>query len=337
MSEVRVLVTGGAGFLGSAYIRAHLERGGGPVLNLDRLTYAGSRARLADVEEDPRYRFVRADVCNRDAVRATLRDFAPSRVVHFAAESHVTRSEDAPDHFRRTNVEGTRVLLEEAAAAGAARCVHISTDEVYGPRAEGAFAEEDKPAGDGAATSPYAKSKALADDLAREFRAGMEVVVVRPTNCFGHWQHPEKAVARWVARGLSGRPLPVWGDGEHVRQWLSAEDLAAAILLLFEAAAPEPVYNVGPRHDPEIRNAELARWIAARLGAPAGAVVLTDYDRPQHDRRYAVDPRRIESLGWQAKDVWTRLGETIDWYRSAEAWWKPLLTEAESIYEDLPG
>jgi dTDP-glucose 4,6-dehydratase len=331
------LVTGGAGFLGSHFVRAWLRQGLGEVVDIDLLTYAGSEARLEDVRGEGRYRSVKADVADSGAVDSVLSEASPQLVVHFAAESHVTRSERDADRFHRTNVEGTRVVLEAAAAHGVERFIHISTDEVYGPVLEGAFREEDKDAGDGQATSPYAKSKALADDLARSFR-GLEVVVLRPTNCFGPWQFPEKAFARWVTRGFRGEPLPVWGDGLQVRQWLAADDLAAAALLVASAVRPEPVYNVGPRHDPEVTNLALARWVGEYLGLPPERVVLTEYDRPDHDRRYAVDPSRIEGLGWRPSDPWEAFAATVEWYRGAEWWWQPLVEEAESIYsDDRPG
>jgi len=329
-----MLVTGGAGFLGSHFIRSWMSAEPGHVVNYDLLTYAGSPERLADVARDDRYRFVRGDVADREAVRAALRDAQAGLVVHFAAESHVTRSETDPEGFRRTNVEGTRVMLEEAASAGVRRFVHISTDEVYGPILEGAFREEDKEPGEGQATSPYAKSKAAADDLALGFDADMEVVLVRPTNAFGPWQFPEKALPRWITRALRGEPLLVWGDGLYVRQWLYAEDLAEALRLVLGAASPDPVYNVGPRHEPEITNLDLARWVLEHLGLPAERLELTAYDRPDHDRRYAVDPSRIEALGWKPADPWERFAETLDWYRANDEWWRPLVAEAESIYRD---
>jgi dTDP-glucose 4,6-dehydratase len=225
-------------------------------------------------------------------------------------------------------------MLETASKHGVRRFVHISTDEVYGPILEGAFREEDKEPGDRQATSPYAKSKAVADDVAREFDSDMEVLLVRPTNCFGPWQYPEKAFARWIARALTGQPLLVWGDGLYVRQWLYAKDLSEAIGLALEAEKPEHVYNVGPRHEPEITNVALARWLLEQLELPEDRLVFTDYDRPDHDRRYSVDPSRIESLGWKSGDTWEEFVKTLGWYRSNTDWWKPLMAEAESIYAD---
>ena len=330
----RVLVTGGAGFLGSHFIRHWLGSGKGPVLNVDALTYAGNETRLADARSHADYSFAQADVRDREEIAARLAGFRPDVVVHFAAESHVTRSEDAAEHFWSTNVDGTTTMLEAAAERGVSRFVHISTDEVYGPITEGAFQEDQKETGEGRATSPYARSKAVADDVARSFTERLPVVVLRPTNCFGPWQFPEKAFARWVTRALSGRPIPVWGDGLYVRQWLHAQDLARAIEMVVESEAPDPVYNVGPKHTPEVTNLDLARWLTTYLGLPGERVVLTAYDRPDHDRRYAVDPGGIEALGWRPGELWKGLAATVDWYRESEAWWRPLLAEAESIYSD---
>ena len=329
-----LLVTGGAGFLGSHFLRRWLRSNRGPAVNVDLITYAGNEARLADVASDSAYRFVRADLRERDRIEMLVRDVRPDVVVHFAAESHVTRSEGDPDRFWSTNVEGTGTLLAASAEAGVSRFVHISTDEVYGPITTGAFTEEQKEPGEGRATSPYARSKAVADDVALSFRDRLDVVALRPTNCFGPWQFPEKAFARWVTRALSGRPIPVWGDGLHVRQWLRAEDLTRAIEMVIDTASPDPVYNVGPRHSPEVTNLDLATWVIEYLGLPPERLILTAYDRPDHDRRYAVDPGRIEALGWRPGDLWKGLSDTVDWYRASETWWRPLVAEAESIYSD---
>lgn len=331
----RVLVTGGAGFIGSHFVRLLLRSDSSDaerIVNVDLLTYAGDLRRLADAEADPRYRFVRADVSDADAVAAVFAGERPRTVVHFAAESHVTRSENEPDLFHRTNVRGTAALLEAAVAAGVERFVHISTDEVYGPILEGSFGEDDKLPGDEQARSPYSSSKALADDLARSFADRIPVVVLRPTNAFGPWQFPEKALARWVSRALAGKSLPVWGDGLYVRQWLAAQDLAAAVALVLEAPDPAPVYNVGVLHEPEITNLQLARFVLEHLGLPADRLVMTAYDRPDHDRRYCVDVGRIEGLGWRPGEVWSRLAATVDWYAANRGWWESLVAEAESIY-----
>jgi len=335
MRDKRVLVTGGAGFLGSHFVRHALESGASEVSNVDLLTYAGDRSRLSEIEAESRYAFVQADVASPKTMRDVFEEHRPQAVVHFAAESHVTRSETAPDLFHRTNVEGTRVLLEAAAAAAELeRFLHISTDEVYGPAIEGAFGEEDKMPGDSQATSPYAKSKALADDLALSYASQLPVVVARPTNAFGPWQYPEKVFPRWITRALTGQPIPVWGDGLYVRQWLYAEDFARAIGLLLARGEPGEAYNVGPTHDPEITNIALARWLVTYLDLPEEQMQMTEYDRPDHDRRYAVDSSKARALGWSPGDVWSQFSTTVEWYRAHQDWWKSHIAEAESIYTD---
>jgi dTDP-glucose 4,6-dehydratase len=334
MNWERILVTGGAGFLGSHFVRLALDNDVKKLANLDALTYAGDLQRLADLEGDPRYRFVKGDVGSEVDVRSLLAEFQPDAVVHYAADSHVTRSESDPDQFYRTNVEGTRVVFEAAVAAGVRRVVHVSTDEVYGSIVEGAFREEDKVPGDGQASSPYAKSKALADDLARSYADRLEVIVARPTNAFGPWQFPEKVFPRWVTRALRGEPLLVWGDGLYVRQWLYAEDFARAIKLLLEEGEPGEVYNVGPRHEPEITNLDLARWLVDYLGLSEDRIEMTAYDRPAHDRRYAVDSQKVRALGWEPGDVWAQMTKTVEWYRNNPKWWERHIAEAESIYSD---
>lgn len=328
------MVTGGAGFLGSHFVHYILGGDIAQLVNLDALTYAGDLQRLADLEGDSRYRFVNGDVCSEVDVRSMLAEFRPDAVVHYAADSHVTRSESDPDQFYRTNVEGTRVVFEGAVATGVRRVVHVSTDEVYGSIVEGAFREGDKLPGDGQASSPYAKSKALADDLARSYSDKLEVIVARPTNAFGAWQFPEKVFPRWVTRAMRGEPLLVWGDGLYVRQWLYAEDFARAIKLLLEEGEPGEVYNVGPRHEPEITNLDLARWLVDYLGLPEDRIEMTAYDRPAHDRRYAVDSQKIRAFGWEPGDVWAQMTKTVEWYRSNPKWWERHIAEAESIYSD---
>lgn len=334
MQGKSIVVTGGAGFLGSYFVRHALGEGAGLVVNVDALTYAGDLRRLTGVADDPRCAFVRADVASAPEIAAVFQVYRPDLVVHYAAETHVTRSESDPGRFWRTNLEGTRVVLDAALAQGVGRVVHVSTDEVYGPILDGAFTEEDKQPGEGSASSPYARSKALADDLARSYAERLDVVVVRPTNAFGPHQFPEKAFPRWIVRGLRGDVLPVWGDGLYVRQWLHAGDFAAAVGLAATVGVPGGVYNVGPRHSPEITNLDLVRWLVGRLDLPEERIVMTAYDRPAHDRRYCVDATRMMALGWHPGDVWEQLGATVDWYRDHEDWWGPHLAEAESIYAD---
>jgi len=304
-------------------------------VNLDAETYAADERRIQGVGPDIETRHI--DICDVSAVRAELARSRPRAVVHFAAETHVTRSETDPEAFFRTNVEGTQNVLEAAEAQGVDLVVHVSTDEVYGPAKEQPFKEDDKPNGEGDATSPYARSKALADDLARDFGTRLPVVVVRPTNCFGPWQHPEKAIARWTTRALNDEKLPVWGDGGYVRDWMFVDDACSAIELLLDDPPPSGVYNIGPENEP-VSNLEIARTIAVGAGVPADHVYLTDYDRPDHDRRYSVDSSRMRALGWSPSvDIEAGIRATVDWYRHNRGWWEPLLDQAESLYEDADG
>ena len=326
----RVLVTGGLGFIGSAFVRA-LAADGRRVLNVDLDTYAGDERRIAGVG-DGMVETMRLDVASPE-LAGVVREERPALVVHFAAESHVTRSEDAPEVFFHANVEGTRVVLDAAEAAGC-RVLHTSTDEVYGPCPADPFREEDKLPGEGLATSAYARSKALADDLARSYAERVDVVVARPTNCIGPWQHPEKAVPRWATRALRGERLPVWGDGEQVRDWMFVEDAVSALRLLAERGERGEVYNVGPQAE-GVPNVEIARAIARSAGQDEASVYLSHYDRPQHDRRYAVATDRIAGLGWHAsRSLEAAIAETVEWYRENEAWWSPLVPDAEQLYAD---
>jgi dTDP-glucose 4,6-dehydratase len=326
----RVLVTGGLGFIGSAFVRA-LAADGERVLNVDLDTYAGDERRIAGVA-DGLVETVRLDVASPE-MADVVRGEQPSLVVHFAAESHVTRSEDAPEVFFHANVEGTRVVLDAAEAAGC-RVLHMSTDEVYGPCPGDPFREEAKLPGEGLATSAYARSKALADDLARSYADRVDVVVARPTNCIGPWQHPEKAVPRWATRALRGARLPVWGDGAQVRDWMFVEDAVSALRLLAGRGERGKVYNVGPKAE-GVPNVEIARAVARAAGQDEGAVYLSHYDRPQHDRRYAVATDRIAALGWRAsRSLEAAIAETVDWYRAHEAWWSTLVPDAEKLYAD---
>jgi dTDP-glucose 4,6-dehydratase len=326
----RVLVTGGLGFIGSAFVRA-LAADGERVLNVDLDTYAGDERRIAAVGEGM-VETVRLDVASPE-LAGVVREERPELVVHFAAESHVTRSEDAPEVFFHANVEGTRVVLDAAEATGC-RVLHMSTDEVYGPCPADPFREADKLPGEGLATSAYARSKALADDLARSYAERVDVVVARPTNCIGPWQHPEKAVPRWATRALRGERLPVWGDGEQVRDWMFVEDAVSALRLLAERGERGEVYNVGPQAE-SVPNVEIARAIARAAGQNEASVYLSHYDRPQHDRRYAVATDRIAGLGWRAsRSLEAAIAETVEWYRENEAWWSTLVPDAEQLYAD---
>jgi dTDP-glucose 4,6-dehydratase len=327
----RVLVTGGLGFIGSAFVRA-LAADREAVLNVDAGTYAGDERRLAQVDPDL-VETVRMDVCDPGLAELVRRE-RPPLVVHFAAETHVTRSEDAGETFFRTNVDGTRGVLDAALAAGVERVVHISTDEVYGPCPGDPFREDQKLPGEGLATSAYARSKAVADDVARSYAGRLAVVTARPTNCIGPWQHPEKAVPRWATRALRGERLPVWGDGQQVRDWMFVDDAVSGLRVLAERGEPGAAYNLGPAGE-AVPNVEIARMVARAAGAGEDAVYLSAYDRPQHDRRYAVSTERVAALGWVAtRTVAEAVAETVAWYRDHTEWWQTLVPEAERLYAD---
>ena len=333
MRGKRVLVTGGAGFLGSHFVRRCLERGAAKVHNLDCLTYAGDLTRLIDVEHDDRYTFIHGDASIQRDVHAAFRQAKPEVVVHFAAESHVTRAEVAGDEFYTSNVEATRVVLEACASTDVASVIHISTDEVYGPVLAGEASESDKPPGDGHTNHVYARTKAVADDLALGWSDRLPVIVVRPTNIFGPHQFPEKAIPRWITRALTGRPVPVWGGGHQMRQWLEVTDLLNALEVLLDRGESGRAYNVGPVPR-DVTNLEVAQRIASRAGAGESHVELTAYDRPNHDVRYAVASDDLRELGWSETDLWSALDRTIDWYAANADWWRDHLPVAESIYED---
>lgn len=329
---MNVLVTGGCGFVGAALIRHVLAtRPEVRVVNLDALTYAGSPARLADVEQAAgpagRYRFVHGDVTDAALVAATLREHAVDHVVHAAAETHVDRSLQDPQSFARTNLLGTSVLLEAARAAAVPvqRFLYVSTDEVYGPAATGRFAESAPLI----PTSPYAASKAGADLLALAYQRtfGLPVVVARPCNTYGPWQLPEKLIPLMVTRAAAGAALPVYGDGAHRREWLHVDDHAAALSVLLERGVPGRVYNVGSGD--ERANLEVVQRILGRLGKPESLIRFVA-DRPAHDRRYALDSTRLRTeLGWAPRIAFdTGLDATVDWYVAHAAWCQSMETDA---------
>jgi len=316
---MRVLVTGGAGFIGSHFIR-HLLRTypGYEVINLDKLTYAGNPANLADVATDPRYRFVHGDICDAPLVREVMARC--EAVVNFAAESHVDRSiQDAGD-FIRTDVYGTWVLLEAARTHRVGRYLQVSTDEVYGSIAQGAFRESDplRP------SSPYAASKAGGDHMVLAYWTThrLPVLLTRASNNFGPNQYPEKIIPLFITNALDDQPLPLYGDGRHVRDWLYVLDHCAALDLVLHKGVEGEVYDVGGGH--EVENLALTRRILALLGKPE-SLIRPVADRPGHDRRYALDTRKLWALGWQpAHGFDDALPATVAWYRANEAWWRPL-------------
>jgi dTDP-glucose 4,6-dehydratase len=323
----RLLVTGGAGFIGSAFVRNHLrDYGDDVVVVLDKLTYAGNQANLAPVAHDPRYQFVHGDI--GDA--ALVGQLMPSVdvVVNFAAETHVDRSILDPGAFIETDVRGTWVLLEAARQAGVARFVQVSTDEVYGEVPTGASREDDPLL----PRSPYAASKAGGELMVRAYHVtyGLPTLITRASNNFGPYQYPEKFLPVLITRALDDQPIPLYGDGRQRRDWLHVDDHCAALERVVEQGEPGSAYNVGGGNERE--NRTLAEQVLALLGKPA-SLIQPVADRPGHDRRYAVDTTKLQALGWAPGAGFdAALEATVRWYVANEAWWRPLQDAAYQEY-----
>lgn len=333
---MKLLVTGGAGFIGANFVQHVL--GADPeveVVNFDALTYAGNLENLRGVEDDPRYRFVRGDVCDPSAVAEALDDSVDA-VVHFAAESHVDRSVEGPEVFLRTNVMGTQVLLERMRALGQGRFVMVSTDEVYGSLgAEGAFTEETPLA----PNSPYSASKASSDLLCRAYHHtfGLDVVTTRCSNNYGPYQFPEKLIPLMIGNALEEKPLPVYGDGKNVRDWLFVGDHCSAIDAVMRRGRSGEVYNIGGNSERE--NIEVVTALLDHLGRSHDLITFVT-DRPGHDRRYAIDASKIrDELGWTPSVGFEEgLGATIDWYLQHEEWMQKVRSGAyRQYYEKMYG
>jgi dTDP-glucose 4,6-dehydratase len=315
---VRLLVTGGAGFIGSNYVRWVLGHSDDAVTVFDALTYAGNLANLRDIEDDQRYAFVKGDICDRGALEEAMAGH--DVVVHFAAESHVDRSIVAPDDFIRTNCGGTNVVMDVARRTGVERVVHISTDEVYGSVEQGSSTEADPldP------RSPYSASKAGSDLIALSYHStyDLPVVVTRSSNNFGPYQYPEKVIPLFVTNLLDGRKVPLYGDGMNVRDWCHVADNCAAIDLVLRQGAVGEIYNIGAGN--ELPNRELTERILSLCGADTSMVEMVT-DRLGHDRRYSIDTSKVRALGWRTeRDLDAALADTVDWYRSNRWWWEPL-------------
>jgi dTDP-glucose 4,6-dehydratase len=326
---VKILVTGGAGFIGSNFVRYVLaQHPDDSVVTLDKLTYAGNPANLREVEADPRHRFVRGDICDAPLVRDLVAEV--DAVVHFAAETHVDRSNAGADEFLRTNVTGTFTLLEAARARGLGRFIAIGTDEVYGSVTRGASREIDplNP------SNPYSASKAAADLLARAFWTThrLPVIVTRSSNNFGPYQYPEKMIPLFVTNALEDVALPLYGDGKNLRDWLYVLDNCAAIDVVLRKGKDGEIYNIGGGN--EIENVVITRQILRLTGKPE-TLIQPVADRPGHDRRYALDSGKVRALGWKpAHEFAAALAATVEWYRAHEAWWRPIKSgEFRAYYE----
>ena len=335
---MRVIVTGGAGFIGSALVRHLVLDKGYDVLNIDALTYAGNLASLRDVEGRSKYSFRKVDICDANQMRRALAEFQPDRLMHLAAESHVDRSITGAADFIQTNVIGTFTLLEaargywselDADAKVAFRFLHVSTDEVYGSLGDKGLFTEQTPYDP---SSPYSASKASSDHLAHAWHRtyGLPVVVSNCSNNYGPYHFPEKLVPLTILNALAGEPLPVYGAGDNVRDWLYVDDHARALDTIAERGRVGETYNVGGRN--ERRNIEVVRRICNVLDElrpadqPRADLIHFVTDRPGHDARYAIDATKLEDeLGWRAQETFdTGIEKTVSWYLENEWWWQPL-------------
>jgi dTDP-glucose 4,6-dehydratase len=337
MQAETILVTGGAGFIGSNFVLQWLASESSNVINLDKLTYAGNPANLAEISHDKRYRFLQGDICDRELIAELLITHRPRAIVHFAAESHVDRSIHGPDDFVRTNVNGTFSLLEEARAywSGLAesdravfRFLHVSTDEVYGSLGadDPAFTETTQYA----PNSPYSASKAASDHLGRAYfhTYGLPVLTTNCSNNYGPFQFPEKLIPLVILHAISGKPIPVYGDGKNVRDWLYVADHCEAIRTVLARGKVGSTYNIGGQN--ELKNLDVVETICAALDdlrpndpiVPHKSLIKFVTDRPGHDRRYAMNTAKIEAeLGWKPRETFaTGIRKTVQWYLDNQAW-----------------
>ena len=343
---MRIFVTGGAGFIGSALVRHLIENTTHEVLNFDKLTYAGTLSTVARVATSNRYHFVQGDVCDAEAVRSAIADFRPDIITHLAAESHVDRSIDGPGAFVQTNLVGTFVMLSEArshwqgldeGAKQAFRFHHISTDEVYGSLGDEGLFTEDTPYDP---RSPYSASKAGSDHLVSAWghTYGLPVLITNCSNNYGPYHFPEKLIPLMIVKALAGEPLPVYGKGDQVRDWLYVEDHVRALQAVFERGEIGRTYNVGGHN--EKQNIEVVKTVCAILdrlrprtdGRSYAEQITSVVDRPGHDKRYAIDASRInDELGWRPQETFeSGIEKTVAWYLANEDWWRPIVAERKA-------
>ncbi len=328
-----ILVTGGAGFIGSNFVHFMLDKYPGyRIVNFDTLTYAGNLENLSAVEKHPNYSFVKGDICNREQVLKAFRDHAVDAVVHFAAESHVDRSITGPAVFVHTNVVGTQVLLDVSRETGIERFLHVSTDEVYGSLgATGYFTEETSlhP------NSPYSASKASSDMLvlAYQHTFGFPGVVTRCSNNYGPYQFPEKLIPLLIANAVNDKPIPVYGDGSNVRDWLYVEDHCSALDVVLHKGKIGDVYNIGGHN--EWKNIDIVKLVLKEIGKPESLITYVK-DRPGHDKRYAIDAAKIkDELGWvPAYQFENGIKKTIAWYLQNKKWWERIISGDYKKYYD---
>ena len=337
---MNIIVTGGAGFIGSNFIfhmlKAHPED---RIICLDKLTYAGNLSTLAPIMEKTNFRFVKADICDRKAVYALFEEEHPDMVVNFAAESHVDRSIENPEIFLQTNIIGTSVLMDACRKYGIQRYHQVSTDEVYGDLPldrPDLFFTETTPIH---TSSPYSSSKAGADLLVLAYHRtyGLPVTISRCSNNYGPYHFPEKLIPLMIINALHDKPLPVYGDGQNVRDWLYVEDHCRAIDLILQKGKVGEIYNVGGHN--EMRNIDIVKLICQALGKPESLIHFVK-DRKGHDRRYAIDPTKIyNELGWLPETKFADgIKKTIQWYLDHEDWWQPIISgEYQKYYEKMYG
>lgn len=325
---MNLIVTGGAGFIGSNFVRHMLDTYPDyTIINLDLLTYAGNKENLADLIDNPKHIFVEGNITNRDLLDQLITDYKVDGIINFAAESHVDRSILNPEVFVETNIQGTLALLDAARKHNLKKYVQVSTDEVYGSLGAEGYFTENTPL---APNSPYSASKAGADMLVRSYfeTYGMDVNITRCSNNYGPYHFPEKLIPLMITNAMDQQNLPIYGDGENIRDWLHVTDHCAAVDLVFHNGKSGEVYNVGGHN--EKTNNQIVDLIVDRLDVSKGLVTYVE-DRLGHDRRYAIDPIKLETeLGWKPKYTFdTGIVETIDWYLANEAWWRPLKEKAE--------